>query len=382
MILLTSPSNGPGAVRRFLLPGLFVLALFVTLYMRRPVVENGDVQGTTYSVQTKETYGRDQIVISGATMGTTYTVKVALSSGDTPDQEKMATAVAEALAAVNASMSTYQSESELSRLNETQSPEWLPVSAPLSTVLGMALDVAKASEGAFDPTIGPVVNAWGFGPNPRTDTPSDDELTALKSRVGWTHLELDRVGLRLKKAQPAAYIDLSAVAKGYGVDRVAEILDAHGAKDYLVEVGGELRAKGVNTVGVPWRVGIESPDSVIRGTQNAIGLADVSMATSGDYRNYREVDGQRISHTIDPRTLKPITHRLASVTVVAKTCAEADAWATALNVLGPDDGVRIARAEALAAYFLVKTADGSLEVVRTEAFQAIEDATQVPSGAQ
>ena len=378
MLLLTTPS-GPGAVRRFLLPGLFVIALFVVLFMRRPVVDTGEVEGTSYSVETKETRGRDQIVITGNTMGTTYSVKVVVDASGEYDQQAIAEAVAGALAAVNTGMSTYKADSELSLLNQTTSADWNEISSPLATVLAKALEISKASGGAFDPTIGPVVNAWGFGPEKRASIPDDDELAELKTKVGWESLNLDESGPRLKKNIPTAYIDLSAVAKGYGVDQVAEVLNAQGLTDYLVEVGGELRARGVNSVGVPWRVGIEAPQAIRGQTQKAIGLQDVAMATSGDYRNFREIDGRRVSHTIDPRTLRPIEHRLASVTVITPDCASADAWATALNVLGPEEGVRVAQANDLAAYFLVKTPEGNIDVIRTQAFEAIEKASEVPS---
>ncbi len=351
--------DGPSALRRFVLPGLFVAALFVVLFLRRP-----------------ETAGGERVVrLEGPTMGTQYHVTVVLPT-DGPDEEALKAAVDGALAEVNGAMSTYLADSALSRFNRHAGAGAFDAPPGLIVVVAQALAISAATGGAFDVTVGPLVRAWGFGPDKPGDAPDAAALAALRQRVGWRMLTVDEAAGTLSKARPDLEVDLSAIAKGYGVDRAAAALAGLGAERYLVEVGGEVVARGTNPDGQPWRVGIAKPAlDGSGGVQEVVALSGRAMATSGDYRNYREVDGERVSHTIDPRTARPITHGLASVSVVADDCTTADAWATALNVLGPEAGLAAATERNLAALFIIRSPDGAgFTTQATPAFEALRAA--------
>ncbi len=301
---------------------------------------------------TRSCYGQTPpriLEVSGPTMGTMFTVKIF----DPPDfKEDPAFLVDRLLRKVNDQMSTYLENSEISRFNRSDSTDWFPVSDELATVVMFSQLVAEKSDGAFDVTVGPLVNAWNFGPDRSERTVPEGELIArLQESVGFRNLSVRIDPPALKKSVPNLGIDLSAVAKGYAVDKVVELLNELDAEDVFVEIGGEVSVSG-NKAGQWWKVGIQMPDAVtdtalIAHPLNVGGDSDRSMATSGDYRNYFEVDGTRYSHTIDPRTGMPIEHPLASVTVVSEFCMAADAWATALNVLGPERALRVAKAEGL-----------------------------------
>jgi FAD:protein FMN transferase len=339
-------------VRRFLLPTLFVIAIFVATFWG-----GGDAPTEATSPPADDRSGqmaREMVVLEGQTMGTTFTVKVVAElTGE--QQQALSGTVSAVLATVDAQMSTWRPDSELSVFNASPSTEPTPVSAGTMAVMRRAAAVWRQSSGAFDPTVGPLVQRWGFGSDGRSETPpTDAELSEMLGQVGFEKLSLVETPPSLTKALPGLQVDLSAVAKGWGVDQVFEAVGALGYPDRLVEIGGEVRVQGTNPSGVPWRVAVETPDSQPRTLQRVLALHNEAMATSGDYRNYVERDGVRISHTIDPRTGRPITHRLASVSVLHEECALADAWATALNVLGPEEGPRVAEAAGLAAYFLVR----------------------------
>ena len=345
-------------VRRFLLPLLFVVALFVVLWARRPD------PGTTPS-------GRTTTVLQGRTMGTSYTVKIAGAGLPEAERAALAKATQTALAEVDLAMSTYKPESELSRLNRLPADTPFHASAALREVLGEARRVHQLSEGAFDVTVGPLVNRWGFGPDGRPQSaPGDAELEALRARVG--DAQLTWSGETVAKARADVYVDLSAIAKGYGVDRVAAAIEARGHHEYMVEVGGEVRVRGRNGAGEAWRIGVERPvGGPGQPLQRVVSLTDAALATSGDYRNYYEQDGRRISHTIDARTGRPIAHTLASVTVVHPKCMTADALATAINVLGPAAGEALARRAGLAVLLVVRRPDGTFEERMTPPFEAL-----------
>ncbi|MCB9535012.1 MAG: FAD:protein FMN transferase [Myxococcales bacterium] len=351
--------DGPSTLRRFVLPGLFVAALFVVLWVRRP-----------------ETAGGERVVrLEGPTMGTRYHVTVVVPA-DGPDEAALKAAVDGALAEVNGAMSTYLPDSALSRFNRYTGEGPFDAPAGLIAVAAKAQTISEATGGAFDVTVGPLVRAWGFGPDKPGEAPDAAALVALRQRVGWRLLSIDEGAGTLSKARPDLEIDLSAIAKGYGVDRAAAALADLGAERYLVEVGGEVVARGTNPDGQPWRLGIEKPAlDGSGGVQEVVALSDRAMATSGDYRNFREVDGQRVSHTIDPRTARPITHGLASVSVVADDCTTADAWATALNVLGPEAGLAAATDRNLAALFIIRSPEGGgFTTHATPAFEALRAA--------
>lgn len=308
----------------------------------------------------------------GPTMGAHWKVTVVTGGLDTSHVQA---ALEAELAEIDRQMSNYRDDSALARFNAHAGAEPFPAPPALLSVVDLAAKVSAASGGAFDVTVAPLVDAWGFGRVRRPDArPSDDDLAAGRARVGWHKLHTDLSAGTLRKDQPDVVLDLSAVAPGYAADVLSDRLVALGFPNHLVDVGGEFRARGENQGG-PWRVGVERPDGPVddRAVQEVVPLRDAALATSGDYRNYREQDGRRISHTIDPRTGRPIAHTLASVTVVAAGAGLADAWATALNVLGPDEGRALAEREGLAALFLVREAGGFIPHA-TPAFEALRAA--------
>lgn len=301
---------------------------------------------------------REVTPLTGSVMGTHYLIKIV----DLPEQLTLVSLdedVNRLLRDIDAKMSTYREDSELSRFNAAKSTEWISVSDEIVDVVEHALQVSTLSDGAFDITVGPLVNLWGFGPDQRPDrVPSEKQLATAKARIGYQHVHTRRQPPALKKDRDDIYLDLSALAKGYAVDQVADYLENLGVTDYMVEVGGELRLKGRNENGTPWRIAVERPTPGDRDVYSIMQLEDMGVATSGDYRNYFEQDGQRYSHTIDPRIGRPIDHRLASVTVIADSSMHADALATALLVVGPDEGDKLAQQHGIAAYFIVKSSDG------------------------
>lgn len=307
--------------------------------------------------------------LSGETMGTTWSLVVSRAAGQ--DQKTLQQAIEQELIAVNDLASTWQSDSEISSFNGNDSTDWIPVSDEFHRLLSQAQALGIDSGGAFDATVGPLVNLWGFGPDKVPDrVPGDADIAAAKARSGAGVLELRAAPAAAKKTVAGVYVDLSALAKGYGVDRVASLVRKRGIGDFLFEIGGELVARGTSPRGDAWKIGIEQPEQGARGLHAAIELPDGGLATSGDYRNFFEKDGVRYSHTIDPRTGKPITHRLASVSVYAQDSATADGWATALMVLGEDDGFELAAERGMAAYFVFKDNDG-FDVRVTDAFKPL-----------
>ena len=304
-------------------------------------------------------------------MGTTYTVKVVAPELSEKDRLATRDAIRAALDGVDQSMSTYKPGSELSRFNGYGGGRPFRLSAATIHVLLLAREVSAATGGAFDVTVGPLVNAWGFGPVKRAEPPTEAELEAARGRVGYRKLAIDAQALTVTKEDRDMYVDLSAIAKGFGVDQVAAALDARGLANYMIEVGGEVRVKGRNGAGTPWQVGVERPDSGEQRARIVVPMSNLSMATSGDYRNYFEKDGRRYSHEIDPATGYPIRHSLASVTVVASECALADAYATGLLVLGPERGYALAADRGIAAYFIERRPDGTFGERQTPAFAAL-----------
>ncbi|MCC9601721.1 FAD:protein FMN transferase [Stieleria sp. JC731] len=304
------------------------------------------LQSTVVSnVRAQDVSGTEIRQFNGATMGTSYMVKVIGISDVSDDSIKLA--IDAELRQVNDEMSTYIKASEISRFNDTESTDWFPVSRPFAEVVGFAQKVSKATDGAFDVTVGPLVDAWSFGPSERTQTvPSAEQIQTIRKQVGYEKLESRLDPPALRKSVPGLRIDLSSIAKGHGVDRVIERVKTLGAESAFVEIGGEVRTIGEKPDG-PWRVGIQLPDAkqetvMVAHPMEPTEKAGNSMATSGDYRNFFMVDGKRYSHTIDPRTAKPIEHNLASITVVAPSCMAADAWATALSVVGTDAALKLA----------------------------------------
>ena len=314
---------------------------------------------------------------AGDTMGTRFLVKVAAREMSRADHEAVATEIRQRLDAVNGLMSTWDPESELSRFNRHAESSAFAVSEDSLRVFEAAREVSELSGGAFDVTVAPLVQAWGFGARARVPGGLEaSELAGLRARVGWRHIRIDSEAHTLRKLHLDTVCDLSAIAKGYAVDRVAQGLEQLGYRSYLVEVGGELRAGEPKSAAEPWRVAIEAPTEAASGRRQVhqtIALGSIGMATSGDYRSYYLKDGKRLSHTIDPRSGRPVQHALASVTVLHPEAMYADAFATALNVLGPEAGLVLAQDLGLPAHFIIREQDGRLTSRETEPFTALRD---------
>ena len=306
------------------------------------------------------------VSLRGQIFGTSWLVSLRVPENSIVSSTSVQSAVEIELARIDGVMSTWKVDSELSLLNASESGVWYALSEELMQLLSLARELHQQSDGAFDITIGPLVNLWGFGPDGKPEsTPPRMFIDAARERVGIDKFELDPANGRIRKSADI-YLDLSAVAKGYAVDAVGDLLRARGVANYLVEIGGEIRVGGEKQEGEPWQIGVESPTSSERGLQRVLALSDIGMATSGDYRNYFSEDGKRYSHIIDPVTGAPIEHNLASVTVLHPSVARADAWATALLVLGAERGLAVAESNGLAVFMLVKEGEEFVERYSSE----------------
>lgn len=303
--------------------------------------------------------------LHGRTMGTTWSVKLVADAARA--LEPLQQAIEEELDLVIAQMSTWEAESDLSRFNHAPAGSWHVLPEEFFTVLSCALQVARDSGGAYDPTAGALVNAWGFGPSHRYNeagftAPTAETLQTARARCGWQRITIDAVSRRA--FQPGGiYIDLSAIAKGFSVDQIACRLQRMRIDSFLVEVGGELRGIGTRPDGQPWWVALEQPTGMTHTIDTIAALYDWSIATSGDYRRFFQADGTRHSHTIDPRTGEPIRNDLASVTVLHRECMLADAWSTALGVIGVEQGIALANRLNLCVLMLQRDGDGLREYV-------------------
>jgi len=307
----------------------------------------------------------------GSTMGTTYSIKI-VNSYSSLLKENFQMKIDSLLYKVNMQMSTYIKDSEISLFNSFADTNWFSVSGELAQLIHYANEVAANTNYTYDITIGPVVNLWGFGPNTNSvEIPSDERILQTKKLTGIDKIIVDTASSKIKKTKPDIYCDLSSIAKGYGVDKVGLMLEEHGFNDYMVEIGGEVRTKGRNSKNGNWKIGISSPNS--NGLQKVVSISGVSVATSGDYLNYFENEGVRYSHLIDPRIGKPITHNLASVTVIADECSTADAFATAINVLGPDDGYKFALENKLPIFMIVRKKNNFVEKMTPQFEKFIEE---------
>lgn len=289
--------------------------------------------------------------LDGQTMGTTWSVQ--LRAPDGLDRDLLLAELQAELDLVIAQLSPWQADSVISRYNGAPAGSWQALPEPFNGLLAQALALAQATDGAYDPTVGPLVALWGFGAAaPRSAPPDPDEIAAARARVGWQRLVHDRDNARL--LQPGGVqLDLVSIAEGHAVDRLGEVLERHGVHHYLAEIGGELRARGTRPDGQPWRVALADP--LAGPPREIVPLRDASIATSGDYLAHFEHEGTRYGHAIDPHTGWPVRHGLASVTVVAEDSARAGALATALSVLGPERGLAFAQRHRIAALLLVRT---------------------------
>lgn len=320
----------------------------------------------------------DDRSFSGLTMGTLYNVQIVGAGIQETELRGLRSEVENLLRRINGQMSTYDPESEISRFSATTQTTPFPVSKEFAHVAAFALDVAAKSDGAFDPTVAPLVEVWGFGSKGSvTSAPPAEVIRKHKEQVGYRHLSVPS-DASLRKSAPDIRLDLNAVAKGYAVDQVAELLKSKGYSNLLVEIGGEITALGHNKKRSPWRISIETPmpgAGVGEGQYKIVLLADRAIATSGDYRNYFEEQGKIYCHIIDPRTGWPVSNRVAGVSVIAHDCMTADAWATALTVLGPTEGLKCVEGlDGIEALLILRNDDGTYGDVMSPGFKRyIED---------
>lgn len=312
---------------------------------------------------------------TGPTMGTRYAISVVTDASDA-QLDALQQRVEQRLATINRQMSTYDPQSELSRFNAAaEADQWFPVSAETAQVVAAALEIASRTSGAFDPTVGPLVDLWGFGPQGRrSKPPTAESVAAARQRIGYEKIEVRSAPPALRKAAAEVRLDLSAIAKGFAVDELSNLLARSDFTNSMVEIGGEVRTRGAKPGRKDWRIGIEQPTPAGRTIGSVVALTG-ALATSGDYRNFFEADGQRFSHTIDPATGRPVTHDLATVSVARPTCLEADAIATAMLVMGPDRGYDWCARQDIAAVFQVRRAEAgepaAVHVNMTDPFRAL-----------
>jgi thiamine biosynthesis lipoprotein len=303
-----------------------------------------------------------QTTLHGPTMGTRWSATIDVDA--TMDLAVLRQDLAAAVGQVDEQMSPWKSDSDLMRLNRAPVDVWVDLPAEMLEVLACALDICRLSAGAFDPGVGALVDAWGFGAV--RDTPDAGAIrSARQAAPRPTHecLELDRPAGRARKRAPLQ-LDLCGIAKGYAVDRMAAVLQQHGVQHALAALDGELRAVGGQASGAPWAVALEQPEAGRRAVHGVIELQDLAVATSGDYRRYLQVGDARLAHTMDARRAAPVNNAVASVTVLAHTCMHADAWATALLVAGPGEGLGLAQRMGLEALFLLRRPEGLVEMGR------------------
>lgn len=312
-------------------------------------------------------YNRTQVIeLVGQTMGTTYKV-VAVDHKNVVDKAEVEMRISAALADVNKAMSNWDDSSEISRINAAPAGARADMSQELAQVMNAAADVNAASQGRFDTTMGPLIELWGFGAPGQTALPSEAAIAAAQAKSGHAN-SLLLTGQNVEKTREDAQVYLAGIGKGYGADHVGRALEDLGLSDYMVEIGGDLYASGRNPEGMAWQIGIESPDPLARGVMGVVGVSGMGLASSGDYRNYFEADGQRFSHLIDPVTGRPVDHNTASATVLADNAMLADAWSTAMLILGRERGLEVAEQHHIAVHFVDRNADGSYVTHQSAAF--------------
>ncbi|HDT6543468.1 TPA: FAD:protein FMN transferase ApbE [Kluyvera ascorbata] len=298
-------------------------------------------------------------VLEGKTMGTFWRVSVV--GVDKARAEELRTKVQTQLDGDDRLLSTWKNDSALMRFNHSRSTTPWPVNEAMADIVTESLRIGRKTQGAMDITVGPLVNLWGFGPDKQpVSTPTQAQIDAAKARTGLDKLTVINRADRqyLQKSIPDLYVDLSTVGEGYAADHLARLMTEEGISRYLVSVGGALVSRGMNADGQPWRVAIQKPTDRENAVQAIVDINGHGISTSGSYRNYYELDGKRISHVIDPQTGRPITHKLVSVTVIAPTALEADAWDTGLMVLGTEKAQQVVREQGLAVYMIMKDGDG------------------------
>ncbi|WP_235048855.1 FAD:protein FMN transferase [Methylomonas sp. MK1] len=310
--------------------------------------------------------------VSGDAQGTTYHIKLVLNEGSA-SLEEVSHQITAVLAEIDAQMSNYREDSEISRLNGQESSDWLSVSPEIAGLLAIADQVYRRSEGCYDLTVKPLFDLWGFSKH-ENRVPTDQEIAELIPHIGMPLLEIDAAGHRIRKIDPKLKIDLSSIAQGYSVGMIAQRLDALGIEHYLVEIGGEMLVKGRKANGDDWRIGVEMPTSPTRDLQKIIDIKETkgtAIMTAGTYRNFFEDQGQNYSHILNPKTGKPVDHHLRSVTVIHDNPTWADAWDTALLCVGESKAMQIAEAENLRVLLVYKN-DNKLKEYTSKAFDAAQ----------
>jgi thiamine biosynthesis lipoprotein len=323
-------------------------------------------------VSTARAASNETEMLQGAAQGTTYHIKVVRPTKDF-DSKDLQADVEKKLSEIDREMSTYRDDSEISRFNRAPAGEWFPVSRAVAEVVAASRKISEESGGAQDITVGPLVNLWRFGPKDSASggkkvvftPPSDAAVQAARQRVGYKKLDVRMDPPALRKQIDGLEVDLSSIASGYTIDRLAEIMRDHGVKNFMVELGGELCAAGTHADGTPWRIAIERPLAEKREMEAAVPLVDAAMATAGGSRHFFEYKGKRYSHIINPATGRPVEHTLASVTVAADKCVDADGWDTPLMVLGPERGSECAEKFGIAAMFVSHADSGAPDKVKT-----------------
>jgi thiamine biosynthesis lipoprotein len=297
------------------------------------------------------------VMLSGPTMGTSYKITIAINDGNEFNRDALQKQVLNALTDIDKEMSAYRPDSDLTRFNNSTSTDWFPVSPDLVKVIDAAEEISTKTNGAFDVTVAPLVDLWGFGPNSKSQgVPIEAQIAASRQRVGYTRLHTRMQPPALRKDIPDLQVDVNAIAPGYAIDMLASLIEAQGYKNYLVDLGGESYAKGHKPDGNSWKIGVENPTSSVSSIRKIVALDGEAISTAGDYREYFEVDGKRYSHIIDPKTGSPITHNVASVSVIATTAMNANGWDTALMAMGPA-GLKLARQLHIPAAFIFGGSD-------------------------
>lgn len=328
-------------ITRFLFPVIFIFMLGACTQPAEPQVIRGDIFGTFFEV----------------TLGVQH---------DDVEIEPIEEGVLAVLNDIDRQMSTYREDSELSRVNQAALEQEVEVEAELFYVLQRSEEISTMSSGAFDHTVGGLVNLWGFGPEGRiTSRPDERELQRRLDKVGYHYVILDSEAQTVMRTSDV-FIDLSGIAKGYGVDAVSAYLSEQDIDNHLVNIGGDIFAKGMRTEEMQWRIGIEAPVDGRQVVQHILPIQNVAMVSSGDYRNYFEEDGVRYSHTIDPTTGEPISHRLAAVTVLADNATDADGWASAIMVMGPERGLAFANQHNIPALLVYREDEGYASLLSEE----------------
>jgi len=310
--------------------------------------------------------------VTGAAQGTTYHIKMVLHP-ESAGPEEIEREITATLAEIDAQLSNYRDDSEISHINQQESTDWLPVSREIAGLLVISNTVYRLSGGCYDLTVKPLFDLWGFSRH-ENRVPTDSEIAALLPHIGMSLLEIDAANQRIKKKDPKLKIDLSSIAQGYSVGVVASRLEAMRVKNYLVEIGGEMVVKGRKANGGDWRIGVETPTPLTRNVQKIIDVrqeAGSAVTTAGTYRNFFEENGQTYSHILNPKTGRPVTHHLRSVTVMHESAAWADAWDTALLCVGEQEAKRIAEENNIKA-LLIYDEDKTLKEYMTKAFMDVQ----------